>query len=168
MLPGLFEDDEDGRERPLLDLVFPVEDALAVELRDARSTPKRPHLMLRLATPQAITLPIVGVPRPPPRALVVFASYALLGAAIVIFAGALRWTRGERASAGTTPGALPFRHDADARRRDRALLPRRGTRAAGLRLRRARQAPAHRRASGRSPPRIDRGYAAGLRCASPL
>jgi hypothetical protein len=110
VLPGLFEDEEDGREEPLLDLLFPIEE-VDVELESIPRTtlpPTRPASSLAMmATPQAIVVPIAPARRPAPRAVVVFAAYALLGAAIVLLAGALRWTRGERASAATTVAACP-------------------------------------------------------------
>jgi hypothetical protein len=84
VLPGLFEDD-DGEES-LLDLMFPIEEG---EPEVEPPPPPPPPLV----TPQAIALPLAPVGRTAPRALVVFAAYALLGAAIVLFAGALRWTR---------------------------------------------------------------------------
>lgn len=112
VLPGLFEDDDDGEEEALLDRMFPVEegeaedDDLVVELVTPALRPIRAASVLApMATPQAIEVPIVAVPRAAPGALVVFAAYALLGAAIMLLAGALRWTRSDRASAVATPVA---------------------------------------------------------------
>jgi len=107
VLPGLFEDEDDGleEEEPMLDLLFPIEEAdfeielvrpsTAGQLRVASPLPPP-------VTPQAIAVPIAPPTRKAPRALIVFAAYALLGAAIVLFAGALRWTRA-RSDAQVTP-----------------------------------------------------------------
>ncbi len=112
VLPGLFEDDDDGPEGALLDRMFPVEEGEAEEddLVVALVTPPRgpardTRALAPMATPQAIEVPIVAVPRAAPGAFVVFAAYALLGAAIVLLAGALRWTRSDRANAVATPVA---------------------------------------------------------------
>jgi hypothetical protein len=113
LLPGLFEDDDDGQEEALLDRMFPIEeggvedeDDLVVELvTPALGRARAASALAPMATPQAIEVPIVAVPRVAPGALVVFAAYALLGAAIVLLAGALRWTRSDRASAVAAPVA---------------------------------------------------------------
>ncbi|HEY3815816.1 MAG TPA: serine/threonine-protein kinase [Polyangiaceae bacterium] len=102
VLPGLFEDEEDVQQEPLLDHLFPLEE-IDVELESPTpptvGPPRYASAMMPMATPQAIEVPIAVARRAPPRALVVFAAYALLGAAIVLLAGALRWTRGERSTA---------------------------------------------------------------------
>ena len=173
VLPGLFEDDDDGQE-PVLDLLFPIEEGV-IEVEPEWSTPGPTKVLspfAPLATPQAIVVPIALAPPSPrtaPRALVVFAAYALLGAAIVLFAGALRWTRGDRASAGVTAtcpagmSRMPANDSAAVAPfcLDVAAEP------AGFDC----------RAHGRRSPtqaerdvaeRVDRGYAGGLRCASSL
>jgi hypothetical protein len=173
VLPGLFEDDDDGQE-PVLDLLFPIEEGV-VEVEPEWSTPGPTKVLspfTPMATPQAIVVPIALAPPSPrtaPRALVVFAAYALLGAAIVLFAGALRWTRGDRASAGVTAtcpagmSRMPANDSAAVAPfcLDVAAEP------AGFDC----------RAHGRRSPtqaerdvaeRIDRGYGAGVRCASSL
>jgi hypothetical protein len=169
VLPGLFEEDDDGQQEPF-DLLFPIgDDIVDVEAEPSATAKLLPRLMVPLATPQAICVPIVPPQRPAPRALVVFAAYALLGAAIVLFAGALRWTRVERAAvvavvpcaagmtrmpADDTGAVTPFCIDV-------APQP------AGLDCRsRGKRAPtqAEREVAGR----IDRGYGAGLRCVSSL
>ncbi|HEX3346450.1 MAG TPA: hypothetical protein VHS09_17820, partial [Polyangiaceae bacterium] len=111
VLPGLFEDEEDDApDGPLLDLPFPIDagELLVEPLTPATlgPPPRAPGAFGPVATPQAIEVPIAAIPRPAPRALVVFAAYALLGAAIVLLAGALRWTRGEHASAVAAPAMV--------------------------------------------------------------
>ena len=71
--------------------------------------PPRPASALApMATPQAIAVPIMAPRRSAPGAMVVFAAYALLGAAIVLLAGALRWTRVEHgAAAGPAVATCP-------------------------------------------------------------
>ena len=112
VLPGLFEEEDgadgDSEEEPLLNLLFPLDEAEPVTPKTAGPSPSATALMPTLAamaTPQAIVVPI-GPPMMPtarrrsaPKALVVFAAYALLGAAIVLLAGTLRWTHTERANA---------------------------------------------------------------------
>jgi hypothetical protein len=107
VLPGLFEDDDDGSQEPVLDLLFPIEEGVVeVEWSPVPEPTAALRALTPLVTPQAIVVPIAAVPRPAPRALVVFAAYALLGAAIVLFAGALRWTRSERVIAATAPTSV--------------------------------------------------------------
>jgi len=107
VLPGLFEDEDDGQE-PVLDLLFPIEEgAMEAEWSAPPGPTRGASALATLATPQAIVVPVVAVRRPGPGAIVVFAAYALLGAAIVLFAGALRWTRSERASAAAMATSVP-------------------------------------------------------------
>jgi hypothetical protein len=130
-----------------------------------------------MATPQAITVPHVAVPRPKgPRAIVVFAAYALLGAAIVLFAAALRWTRAPVTGAGAEPplpapaptcpaGMARFPGDEANRLAPFCLdvAPQAGAvdcRALGKRV----ATPQEREAAARA----NRAYPAGLRCATSL
>jgi serine/threonine-protein kinase len=117
VLPGLFEEEDgadDEGEEPLLDLLFPLEEVEPVTPRASGPSPSGTALMPTLATvatPQAIVVPIASLAMPPaprrsaPKALVVFAAYALLGAAIVLLAGTLRWTHTERANAAAAAAA---------------------------------------------------------------
>ncbi|HEY1697764.1 MAG TPA: serine/threonine-protein kinase [Polyangiaceae bacterium] len=100
VLPGLFEDDE-AQDEPLLDLPFPFEEP------DAGAAPFTPGIALE--TPQAIAVPLVTRRRAAPRAIVVFAAYALLGGAIVLLAAALRWTHADSAAAGVVMAPPPCR-----------------------------------------------------------
>jgi serine/threonine-protein kinase len=170
VLPGLFEDDDDGQE-PVLDLLFPIEEGV-MEVEPEWSTPGPTKVLGPLATPQAIVVPIALAPPPTrtaPRALVVFAAYALLGAAIVLFAGALRWTRGDRASAGVT-AACPAGMSRMPANDSAAVAPfclDVAAEPAGFDCRahgRRSPTPAERDVAER----VDRGYGAGLRCASSL
>jgi hypothetical protein len=167
VLPGLFDDDDDGQEP--LDLLFPIEDVAVDVDADEPSTPELARPLAPVATPQAITLPIVSAPRPAPRALVVFAAYALLGAAIVLFAGALRWTRGERASAAATatcPAGM-VRVPADGAAAVAPFCFDLASGPDGLDCRaRGKRAPTP--GEREVAERIDRGFATGARCASSL
>jgi serine/threonine-protein kinase len=171
VLPGLFDED-DGQDEPVLDLLFPIEEGVMKVEPPWLATLGPTRVMSALApmaTPQAIVVPVAPPGRTAPRALVVFAAYALLGAAIVLFAGALRWTRAERlsaATAATCPMGMTRMPANDAAAvapfcLDVAAEP------AGVDC----------RAHGRRSPtqaerdvaeRVDRAYAAGLRCASSL
>ena len=106
VLPGLFDDEEDGREEPVLDLLFPIDEGEP----DPPTTVlyATPHTSIaQPVTPQAIAIPIVARQRPAPRAWMVFAAYALLGGAIFLFAAALRRTHGEPSAATTSAAPCP-------------------------------------------------------------
>jgi serine/threonine-protein kinase len=108
VLPGLFDEEDDdlrggghARDEVELDLPFPIED-----LAPSAPPPPLPAARAQLqpmATPPAIALPILPTPRAKPSALVVFAAYALLGAAVVLLAAALRWTHGTTSAARPAP-----------------------------------------------------------------
>jgi serine/threonine-protein kinase len=90
VLPGLFDDDE-------------PEPATTPRLEPVPAAPNVTVAMAPMATPPAIAIPQVTRPRSAAaRPLVVFAAYALLGAAIVLFVAALRRTHAE-APASTAP-----------------------------------------------------------------
>jgi serine/threonine-protein kinase len=124
VLPGLFEEedgaDDDAEEEPVLDRLFPLDEAEPVTPKAAGPGPvgtaegsARMPALAAVATPQAIVVPLAPLALPPharrsaPKALVVFAAYALLGAAIVLLAGTLRWTHTERANAAAAVAPAP-------------------------------------------------------------
>jgi serine/threonine-protein kinase len=161
VLPGLFDDEEDARDEPVLDMLIPIEEG-------ASDSPTPDVQTAQIVTPQAIAVPIVAASRPAPRAVFVFAAYALLGAAIVLLAAALRWTHAAAAPAppavcpaemtrvpGDAPASVaPFCLDVS------PAASGADCRAAGKRS----VTPAEREVAAR----FDRGYATGLRCATSL
>jgi serine/threonine-protein kinase len=114
-LPVLFDEDEDDDRAG--DDAFPIEEGepepptLVVRRAPASATsaaliaPALPPL----ATPPAMALPLVPAVarRRAPRALVVFAAYALLAGAFVVLAAVLRFARAERAGAAGVVSACP-------------------------------------------------------------